>query len=237
MTEASQTYNQLVSEMDLPALQLLPEVFNTLLLVTGIFQMYHGIEISHPVYLVLFCNLLAAMFSSLIDVVAFPVLSIGSFEMLLVANGVFCLIFHCISWEAVSILRYVYIVYPDWIGGKIPAEKNLCRFSMAFVLAQYTIEVLFLLGVLIISDWPKIRVVEMPKLNMMVSIAAILINLLIPVIVSIVFSLLLIAKRGKIGLNKVDIQEVKQSAETQPGNIELRQDFIQEVNLHINFVS
>lgn len=225
----NETSNQLGTEMGLSAMLLVPEILNTILLVAGIVQMYHGIEISHPLYLVLFCNLVASLISSLVDVIAFPILTINSFEMLLLANGVFYMIFHCTCWQVVSILRYVYIVHPDWIGVKIPEEKNLCRMSLAFVLIQYSVGLASLVGVLIISGWPHMRVVDMPEPNKVASTTAIVVNLCIPVIVSVVFTLLLIVKRGKIGLNKIDAQDVDQRSESCQGQLELGQERRQEV--------
>ena len=223
------TTNQPREEFNLPAVQLLPEIFNSILTIAGIIQMYHGIEISHPVYLVLFCNLVASLISSLIDLVAFPITEVTTFEMVLLANGVFYLVFHSTCWEVVSILRYVYIVHPSWIGVKVPAEKNLCRMSLAFVFVQYTFGVVSMLVVLTICGWPKTRVVHMSKTKMLASTVIQMINLIIPVMVSIAFSLLLIAKRGKLGLNKIDAQEVQNYPSNPIAETELNHESKQEV--------
>ena len=51
---------------------LYPEFFNIILLTTVIGQMYNGIEIQHPIYKNVFCNLCVSLISSLISVAAFP---------------------------------------------------------------------------------------------------------------------------------------------------------------------
>ena len=51
---------------------LYPEFFNIILLATVIGQMYNGLEIQHPIYKMVFCNLSVSLLSSLISVAAFP---------------------------------------------------------------------------------------------------------------------------------------------------------------------
>jgi hypothetical protein len=49
-----------------------PEILNVLLLSICLMQMYNKIEIGHPVFKILFCNLTASLISSGVNVVAFP---------------------------------------------------------------------------------------------------------------------------------------------------------------------
>ena len=48
-----------------------PEFCNCLLLGIGLYEMYQGIEIGHPVYAILFSNLLVAFIFSFIGIFAF----------------------------------------------------------------------------------------------------------------------------------------------------------------------
>ena len=48
-----------------------PEFCNCLLLGIGLYEMYQGIEIGHPVYAILFSNLLVAFICSFIGIIAF----------------------------------------------------------------------------------------------------------------------------------------------------------------------
>jgi hypothetical protein len=61
------------------AIVVLPEFFNFGLLGIGLFQMYHGIEISHPVYTILFTNLCVAFSSSFVGIMSFFYLTDNSY--------------------------------------------------------------------------------------------------------------------------------------------------------------
>ena len=50
---------------------VVPEFFNFILLTIGLLEMYQGIEIGHPIYAILFANLLVALSSSFWGMVAF----------------------------------------------------------------------------------------------------------------------------------------------------------------------
>ena len=50
---------------------VVPEFFNFVLLTIGLLEMYQGIEIGHPIYAILFANLLVALSSSFLGIVAF----------------------------------------------------------------------------------------------------------------------------------------------------------------------
>ena len=84
---------------------LVPEVFNIVLLSFGIVQMYNGIEIDHPVYKVLFTNLVVTLASSVACVATFFVNTVWKFSSLLNAINYCGLMFHYSSWCVISILR------------------------------------------------------------------------------------------------------------------------------------
>jgi hypothetical protein len=54
---------------------LLPELLNVILLGLGVYEMHQGIEIGHPVFAVLFVNLIVAFISSVLGLVSFVALT------------------------------------------------------------------------------------------------------------------------------------------------------------------
>jgi hypothetical protein len=106
------------------------ELLNIILLTTFICVIYFGIEISHPVYAVLFCNLVIALASSLTNVLIFPVLKNINYTNLLNGNSVVCLLFHICSWCILSVLRYLYIIHKSWIEEKFPKPVTFLLWSI-----------------------------------------------------------------------------------------------------------
>jgi hypothetical protein len=49
------------------------------------------------------------------------------------------LFFHCNSWCLTSILRYIYIVFNDWINQRVPDEKVLCAIACIFPFVSYSL--------------------------------------------------------------------------------------------------
>ena len=102
---------------------VLPEYFNLFFLICGLYGMYQGIEIGHPVYAVLFLNLIVPTISTLLDIAAF--FFISTFNYVLFSNLVngFTVFFHCTSWCVTSMLRFIYIICGDWFNSLIPNQK------------------------------------------------------------------------------------------------------------------
>ncbi len=89
--------------------------------------MYNGIDIEHPVFRVLFCNLIAAFFLSAVNLVAFPFNLEIKYSTIVTGTNASCLIFHCCCWFVVSLLRYLYIIHKDWLLNRYPDPKYLNR--------------------------------------------------------------------------------------------------------------
>ena len=53
------------------AFLVVPEFVNFILLTIGLLEMYQGIEIGHPIYAILFANLLVALSSSFLGIISF----------------------------------------------------------------------------------------------------------------------------------------------------------------------
>ena len=118
---------------------VMPECINLILLLMAIYGMHHGIEIGHPLYAILFLNLIIALCFTLFDIVGFVFLPADKFMTLTNTNSGLSLFFHCTSWCITSIIRYIYIAHDDWIHSTIPSHKNQCRaaFVLAFIMSLF----------------------------------------------------------------------------------------------------
>jgi hypothetical protein len=112
---------------------VLPEYVCLLLLIIGIYTMFHGIEIIHPLYTALFLNLLVSSLSTVINIAAFSLVSIEKYVKVTNLSNSISTHFHCTSWCITSIIRYIYIFHNDWIHNVIPSAKLKC--SLAVVLS------------------------------------------------------------------------------------------------------
>jgi hypothetical protein len=133
----------------LQIISVLPEYFNLFFLFCGIYGMYQGIEISHPLYAVLFQNLIVSLISSVLDIIVFWFIS--NYKYVIFANilNVFSLFFDCTSWCVTSGLRFVYIVYGDWFNNLIPNQKLQCSSVVILTCALTVIESLPTFAVLL----------------------------------------------------------------------------------------
>ena len=57
--------------MTMKTILIVPEFCNFGLLGVGLLEMYHGIEIGHPIYAILFVNLLVAFSSSFLGILSY----------------------------------------------------------------------------------------------------------------------------------------------------------------------
>ena len=117
-----------------PWILVFPEFTNLTFLIIGVYTMYHGIEIYHPLYAILFVNLLIALSVTVVNISAFPFIHIEKYVMLSNSlNGFFSLLFHCNCWCICSIMRYLYIVHDSWME-KITTNIKL-QFTGAIIVA------------------------------------------------------------------------------------------------------
>jgi hypothetical protein len=183
--------------------QMSPGIINTLLLTVGLCQMYVGIEIAHPVYAVLFSNLTVTLLSSLIDVFVFPFITILKYAVLVIGNNVTCFLFHCCSWCVLSFLRFLYIVNPDWLHNKFPNAKTLCILAIFSQFSIFLFSYGIVLGTAMYFGWPYKRAVDLTSQQRLIRIGTILITYFSLVGTSCVFYILILRKRGKLGINNV----------------------------------
>jgi hypothetical protein len=123
---SSDTYNNDYPIYALQIICVLPEYLNLFFLFCGLYGMYQGIEIAHPLYAVLFLNLIVPLVATILDIIVY--FFISSMRYIIFSNiiNAVSLFFHCTSWCVTSGLRFVYIIYGDWFNNFIPNQNHQC---------------------------------------------------------------------------------------------------------------
>jgi len=85
-------------------IQLVLEVFILAFMGFITFEMYRRVEIRHPIFFMLFVNLIVTEISVVIDF-ALMILSPTNFDEAFAINNYLCLQFHTVSWLILSIQR------------------------------------------------------------------------------------------------------------------------------------
>ncbi len=110
-----------------------PEFVNLIILMIGIYGMYQGIEIQHPLYAVLFLNISFSWFSTFINLSAFTVISTRTYLTLSNATSAIVIYFHIICWFMTTLIRYMYIVQDVWLHKSIPDIKTQSLIAIVLV--------------------------------------------------------------------------------------------------------
>ena len=140
------------SGMGLQMFFVVPELFNLVFLILGIFGMYRGIEIQHPLYAILFFNLIVPLITSSINITAFGFLSSEKYVRLSNLTNALSVYFHGTCWLLSSMIRYLYILHNDWLFSKVPDLKNQCWIAigleivLTFILMMPILVTAILLG-------------------------------------------------------------------------------------------
>ena len=118
---------------------VIPEFASLICLLSGIYGMFHGIEVCHPIYAVLFTNLVSALLSTILNLVLFTNLEIETYVRFANASNGWYLVFHCNAWCITSILRYLYILHSDWVDTNFPSQKKLAKLTVAITFLSYVV--------------------------------------------------------------------------------------------------
>jgi hypothetical protein len=111
--------------------KLITEYLNLIFLLLGLYGMYQGVEIQHPLYAILFLNLSVALFFTALDTIAFNFIPSDKFLTLSNTISGLSLFFHCTCWCMTSIIRYIYIFHDNWIQDFMPSHKRQCHSAFA----------------------------------------------------------------------------------------------------------
>ena len=107
-------------------LLVVPEFVNILFLLAGAVGMYKGVEIQHPIYAVLFADMVVPILSSCINIITFPFTPVLIYFSSSNFSTVICLNFHSTCWCATSIFRYIYIIHENWLQRVLPNIRSQC---------------------------------------------------------------------------------------------------------------
>ena len=110
----------------LQATLVAPEYINFIFLLLAAYGMYQGVEIQHPLYSVLFLNLIIPLCLTVTNIIGFVFIPCSKYITLSNSNSAFCMYFHCTCWCLSSIIRYIYIISPDWIHNLMPSVRYQC---------------------------------------------------------------------------------------------------------------
>jgi hypothetical protein len=198
------------------------ELFNIILLLACTCLIYSGIEISHPVYAVLFCNLVIALISSFINSMIFPFVKNIDFINLVNGNSVACFLFHCSSWCILSVLRYLYIIHKSWIDEKFPEHFKLLLLSVLGVIFLFSFGLFTIILTVTQFGWPAVKVANMPDVAKARCLLAIFGYYLLLMVISCCFYIMILRKRGKFGHNNVHILDQRPVEEIQISTISLQ---------------
>jgi hypothetical protein len=179
------------------------DIINTVILTAVICIMYIGIEISHPLYAILFSNLIVTVISSLIDILVFPFVKANNYNNLVNANGTICLLFHCSCWCVVSVLRYLYIIHKSWLDKTFPKPNFLFLVSLFVVLTLFSLGFLFIVFTAVQLGWPQVKVLNMPLHDKRKFVGAGMGCYIFLLGISCCFYIAILRRRGKFGHNSV----------------------------------
>ena len=194
------------SSIEVTAAIMSCDALNIVVLTYGLRQMYLGIEISHPVYATLFCNLMSVLAASIIEMISLPFLN-GSIraETFAKSCAAFYALFHNCSWLVMAILRYLYIVNSHWIHQNFPDPKRLTAISIFAIYGIYILNLSSTIPLLVVNGWPYIELSEMSDVARKVCGLPVLVNYLSIICLSCIFYILILHQRGGIGKNSVGI--------------------------------
>lgn len=177
---------------------IVSNIINIVLVLVSIHQMYHGIEISHPIYCILFSNLVSALFASLSDIIILTLESGLTTPIIVKASAVFMILFHHWSWCIISFLRYLYIVQRNWLHEKFPEPWKITIIAMVAVYTLFFATALTNVFVLTYNGWPFVEMYDMERPSRIACTLTLFLNYILPMSISCYFYILLLRYRGVV---------------------------------------
>ena len=194
----------MAADIEDPVFQMLVivETVNTIVLGAGLYLMYSGIEIGHPVYSILLCDLFMTFFSSLLNarliVDSFPPYSLSN------GNNLSCILLHCCFWCVLSALRYMFIINKDWLDKRFPKIEKLFILSLSASILMYSICLSTMLGTAMYFGYPEKKIMSLPLEQRLICLLVYMPNYAAFTIPSCTFYSLILRKRGKLGVSSVE---------------------------------
>jgi hypothetical protein len=210
--------------------QVIFELICSALLFTLSYYTYKGIEIKHPVYAVIFCDLIVALATSLANAVIFPFMSTYKYTNLSNGSNMFCLIFHSCCWCILSIQRYVYITKKAWLEEKFPDLGRLLKVSLLSLMTLVTLNVTSYLVTIVYFGYPQVKVMDTSLEHKIACVMVLLCYFVGMFIVSCWCYFEILRKRGKLGHNIVDIIDNENISQVNSGGIFIVENVNQEIS-------
>lgn len=104
---------------------VVPDVLGLLFLAVGIFGMYKRIEIDHPVFSLIYSNLIFPLTASIFNLTALVLVNFQLWIRLSLFTNYLSMLFHTTSWSVITFLRYISIEHNSWLNNKWPDIKKL----------------------------------------------------------------------------------------------------------------
>ena len=206
----------------------IPDVLDFILLLIAIYVLYQGIEISHPVYVLLFTNLTFSFVATVINLLALLAFPFNIWTRFSLYSNLFSAHFHVSSWSIISILRYFYIEHKDWIERKWPDPKVLRYIVLAAQFSSFVAVTLINLGLFAVFGtpygWPSKDFFNNAPQNIKLLFASCFAILLtLPVLVTGIFYVLLACSRPILSIseNKFSNEADINRTTLNPGNLNL----------------
>ena len=214
-TEVNQTIVRNSPAIMTTVLVMVCDCFNIGLTSYCIRQMYLGIEIGHPVYATLFCNLVSVLAVCIVEILVLPFLKNIRIETFVKSGSALYAMFQSVSWLVISVLRYLYIVHNNWLHKNFQSNRTLTALSIGLVYFLYGICLGNLIPVLIYHGWPFIGMTDMDPTPRLICLGTLVANESGILIVSSIFYFMILHQRGGIGKSSVDVLTAAASEEEQ----------------------
>ena len=190
------------TSFDLRLLAVVVEMASLPILAVAIYVVYVGVEIDHPVFRLIFNNLIVAFIDAAVIVSTAVFADTKTIIQILAFGNLITLLHHHSTWMILSGLRYAYIVEPDWLHSKFPDAQQLRRLSVGSVSLSFLLIVGIVLAILIGSivplGWPRISFfLDVSWREKSSIIAAVSAAYHFPTFVSLIFYITLVRKTSE----------------------------------------
>lgn len=125
---------------------VIPEFIDLSFLILGMISMYCWIEISHPLYAVLFFNMTVPIIFSITNIICYSCMPQVGYVILANTNNTISIFFHCTCWCVTSLIRYLYIVEPGRLDRLIPNVRIQCFAALMLTITSASIITLPMIG-------------------------------------------------------------------------------------------
>ncbi len=136
-----------------------PELINIAFLLLGLYGMYRGIEIQHPLYAILFFNLIVPLITSSINIIVYGFSTLDQYIKVSNLTNALSVYFHGTCWLLSSFIRYLYIMHNDWLFSKFPDIRKQCFIAIGIEIALTILLMMPLVGTAILLGKNKIVLV------------------------------------------------------------------------------